>query len=124
VPHISSPAKPVQVNPDAITISSDDEQRPLVIVQRNVYDEPVDPVKVDVGFDGALITPPVPLTMVHSPVPTEGELPASVADIIPPDGVAFWSAPALAVVGPAVNVITTSSDVAVHGLLDIVHLNT
>jgi hypothetical protein len=83
----------------------------------------VEPVKVEVGFDRAVITPPVPLTIVHWPVPTEGELPASVVDIIPPVDEAFWSAPALAAVGFRLKVISTSSVETPHGLLDIVHRN-
>jgi hypothetical protein len=84
-----SPANPVHTNPDVKSISSEDVQRALVIVQRNVYEELADPVKVDIGFVGSVIVPPVPLTMLHNPVPTVGALPASVAEMIPPDETTF-----------------------------------
>ena len=84
-----SPANPVHTKPDVNNISSEDVQRELVIVQRNVYDELADPVKVDIGLVGSVIVPPEPLTMLHNPVPTVGALPASVADSIPPDETTF-----------------------------------
>jgi hypothetical protein len=95
----------------------------LDIVQRNVYVEPAVPEKVDVRLDGVVIVPPVPLTILQAPVPTEGLLPARVTIVNPQVDAPVWSAPALAVVGFWLNVITTSSVEAVHGLLAIVHLN-
>ena len=41
------------------------------------------PVNVLVGLAGVVIVPPVPETIVHSPVPTVGELPARVTDVSP-----------------------------------------
>lgn len=76
-------------------------------------------VNADVGLLGVVIVPPVPETIVHRPVPTVGVLPANVA-VVPQ---MFWSSPAFAVVGLAVNVITTSSVEAVQGALAIVQRN-
>jgi hypothetical protein len=60
------------------TTSSEDEQVPLVIVQRNVAGVPaVTPVTPDVGDDGVVIVA-VPLTTLHTPVPEEAVLPARV----------------------------------------------
>ena len=89
VVHKSSPANPVHTYPDVSSISSEEVQSALVIVQRRVNAELADPVKVDVGFVGSVMVPPVPLTMLHNPVPTVGALAASVADMIPPDETTF-----------------------------------
>jgi hypothetical protein len=59
------------------------------IVQRKIYVELETPVNVEVEFVGVVIEPPVPLTIVQSPVPTVGVLPARVTDITPPDEEAF-----------------------------------
>ena len=64
--------------------------------------EPAVPLKVDVELVGAVITPPVPLTMLQAPVPTEGVLPARVTEVNPQVEAPVWSAPALAVVGARV----------------------
>jgi hypothetical protein len=61
----------------------------LDIVQRKIYVELETPVNVEVGLVGVVIVPPVPLTMVHNPDPTVGELPARVADINPPEDETF-----------------------------------
>ena len=50
----------------------------LEIVQRNVYVVPAVPLKVDVGLEGVVTMPPVPLIMLHDPVPTDGVFAASV----------------------------------------------
>ncbi len=55
----------------------------LVMVQRNVYEFPATPVNVDIELAVLPKDPPVPLTIVHPPVPTEGELAASVTEVIP-----------------------------------------
>lgn len=54
-----------------------------MIVQRNVYVLPATPENAEVGLDGVVIDPPVPLTIVHDPVPTVGVFPASVVDVSP-----------------------------------------
>ena len=41
------------------------------------------PVNVLVGLAGVVIVPPVPETIVHSPVPTAGVLPARVTVVKP-----------------------------------------
>ena len=66
--------------------------------------------------------PPAPLMMVQVPVPLAGVLAAKVVLVTPQRLV--WSAPAFAVVGLLLNVIVTSSVLAVQGALAIVHLNT
>src|SRR5690606_6044737 len=68
------------------------------------------PWNTEFGSEGFDKTPPEPLTMVHSPVPTSGVLPARLTG--PHDG--GESAPALATVGASSNVIATSSWVAPH----------
>ena len=80
------------------------------------------PLKLDDSLDGSVIVPPVPLTMLQVPVPKAGVLPAKETLVNPQVDAPDWSAPASAVVGFWVNVITTSSVDAVHGLLEIVHL--
>ena len=74
------------------------------------------PVNAEVGLEGVVIDPPAPDTMVHVPVPTVGALPAKVAEV--PQ--IFWSAPALATVGLAVKVMTTSSKDAGQGAFEII----
>ena len=74
------------------------------------------PVKAEVGLEGVVIEPPAPETMLHAPVPMVGVFPAKVAEV--PQ--TFWSGPALAAVGFAVNVITTSSVEAGQGAFEIV----
>jgi hypothetical protein len=61
----------------------------LEIVHLKIYDPPAVPLNVEVGLVGVVIVPPVPLTMVHNPDPTVGELPARVADINPPEDETF-----------------------------------
>ena len=55
----------------------------LVIVHRSVYATPGVPVNVDVGLEAFPKEPPAPLTLVQVPVPTVGELPASVTNVSP-----------------------------------------
>jgi hypothetical protein len=62
-----------------------------------------------------------PLLTVHVPVPTEGVFAAIVAKLFTQ---IVWFGPAFAVVGLRLNVTVTSSELDVHGLLDIVHLRT
>ena len=56
-------------------------------------------MKVDVALDDVVIVPPVPLTMLHEPIPTVGVLPAKVTEVNPQVEAPVWSGPALAVVG-------------------------
>jgi hypothetical protein len=71
-------------------ISSDDALHGLFdIVHLNTYPTPAVPVNVEVGLVGVVILPPVPLTMVHNPVPTTGVFPARVTDMDPPEAVTF-----------------------------------
>ena len=51
---------------------------PFVIVQTNVFAPRINPVTADVGELGA-VTVALPAMTVHTPVPGEGVLPASVA---------------------------------------------
>jgi hypothetical protein len=52
-------------------------QAPLEVVQRRTYDVPDVPLKTEVGLDVVTIVPPVPLMMLHAPVPIVGVLAAS-----------------------------------------------
>ena len=98
--HKSSPPEPVQIYVEVIVISSDDVLHGLFdIVHLKTYVTPAVPLSVEVGLVGVVIVPPVPLTIVHNPVPTAGVFPARVADIVPPEDETFWSGPAFAVVG-------------------------
>ena len=56
-------------------------------------------MKVDVALVDVVIVPPVPLMMLHAPVPTVGVLPARVTMVDPQVEDPVWSAPAAAVVG-------------------------
>ena len=93
------------------------------IVHLNVYVDPAVPLNVDVGLDELPNDPPIPLTIDHKPVPTDGLFPAKVTVVTPQVEEPVWSAPAFDVLGFWLNVITTSSLDAVHGEFDIVHLN-
>jgi hypothetical protein len=84
---------------------------------------PAVPVNVELALVGVVIVPPVPDIMLHAPVPREGVLAPSVTVVNPQVGAPIWSAPALDVVGMPLNVMITSSVVAVHGPFEIVHLN-
>ena len=72
-------------------------QGALLIVHRNVYVFPAVPLKVLVGLEAVPKLPPVPLTMLHPPVPTVGVLAANVVLVTPQRF--NWSGPALDVVG-------------------------
>ena len=65
------------------TSSVEAVQGELEIVQRNVYVTPGVPLKVDVGLDGLVTVPPVPLIILHAPVPTDGVFAASVTWVSP-----------------------------------------
>jgi hypothetical protein len=54
-----------------------------VIVHLNVYAVPAVPLNVEVALAGVVIVPPVPLTIVHKPVPTVGVFAASVTLVNP-----------------------------------------
>ena len=76
----------------------------LLIVQRNVYVDPIVPVNVLVGLDGVVMFPPKPDTILQAPVPVAGEFPANVVDVRPHIAGPVWSAPALAAVGSGLTV--------------------
>ena len=69
------------------------------MVQRNVYVLPAVPVKVDTALEVVVTVPPVPLKILHTPVPTVGVLAAKVTSVSPQVAAPVWSAPAAAVVG-------------------------
>ena len=62
---------------------------------------------------------PLPLTILHAPVPVVGVLAVTVALVTLHR---FWSDPAAAVVGKGEIIIITSSVLALHAPLPIVHL--
>ena len=74
-----------------------EEQVPLLIVHRNMYDVYELAVNVDVPKVGALKDPVPPLTMLHAPVPATGVLPPSDPLVKVPQR--FCVGPTLAVVG-------------------------
>jgi hypothetical protein len=101
-----------------LTITSSlDEQIPFEIVHLIVYVLPKIPLKVEVALDAFPNEPPMPLTILQPPVPKEGEIPANVTLVRPQVDAPVWSGPALADVGLRLNVMTTSSMDAKHGLL-------
>ena len=85
---------------------------------------PVVPLNALVGFDGVVIDPPDPLTILHDPVPDVAVLPASVVLVRPQSVDPVWSVPAFATVGSWLNVIVTSSVEAEQGELLMVQRNT
>ena len=87
-----------------MTVSLDDGQEALLIVQTKVFDPTDNPVTPDVGSPG-VVTVAVPAITVHAPVPTDGVFAASVAVVEQ----TVWSGPAPAVVGAASRDIVTSS---------------
>ena len=76
------------------TSSVDGVQGLLLMVQRKVYELPAVPVKVDVGLEAVVTVPPVPLMILHTPIPTVGVLAASVTDVSSHVAIAVWSMPA------------------------------
>ena len=91
---------------NAITTSSVEAVHGLLLIlQRNVYVLPAVPVKVDVGLEEVVTVPPVPLIILHAPVPTVGVLAARVTVVSPQVAAPVWSEPAAAVVGVCDTVI-------------------
>jgi hypothetical protein len=80
-------------------------QAPFEIVQRSVYVFPRVPVNPEAGLVASENEPPVPLTMVHAPLPTIGLLAANVPEVPQKE----LSTPAFAVVGVSLFDKTTSS---------------
>ena len=66
-----------------VTSSEDEGQGKLLIVQRKTYVVPAVPVRLLVGLDGVVIVPPVPETILHSPVPIDGVFAAKEVDVNP-----------------------------------------
>ena len=69
----------------------------MLIVQRKVYVLPAVPLNELVGLEAVPKLPPVPLTILHAPVPTVGVFAASAVLVTPQRF--NWSEPALDVVG-------------------------
>ena len=74
------------------------------------------PEKLELGLAGEVTEPPVPETMLHEPVPTEGLFAARVVLVAQ----SVWSGPALDAVGLLVKEITTSSVLTAQGALEVV----
>jgi hypothetical protein len=66
-----------------VTSEVEGVQGALLIVQRKTYVVPAVPLNGDVGLAAFAKDPPVPLTIVHAPVPTVGVLAARVTDVSP-----------------------------------------
>ena len=77
---------------------------------------PCKPVKLELGLVGLVTEPPAPERMDQEPVPIDGGLAPSVVE----EAQSVWSAPATAVVGPGVYVMTTSSVEDAQGALETV----
>src|SRR5205823_3925995 len=99
VEHIDWSAPAFDVVGDAsrvmVVVSLDAGQLPLMIVQTNEFAPADNAVTPDVGEPGD-VTDALPAITVHTPVPTVGVLPASVAVVEH----TVWSEPAFDVVGP------------------------
>ena len=93
---------------------------PLLIVHLKTYVTPADPLKLVVGLLANTKLPPAPDTIVHRPVPVTGTLPPKVAGM-PPVIQTVWSAPAVAIVGLCCKLMSTSSLLAIHTPLLMVH---
>jgi hypothetical protein len=79
-----------------ITTSSVDAVHGLLdIVHLRVYVVTAVPLNVEVALAGVVIVPPVPLTILHKPVPIAGVLPPSVTLVNPHVAASVWSGPAL-----------------------------
>ena len=85
-----------------VTCVLDDAQGALLIVHSNTFAPTPNPVTVVFGFPGVVIVP-LPLTNVHTPVPTDGVFPANVALVEH----RVWFVPAFDAVGAATPVIVT-----------------
>lgn len=105
--------------PVMVTSLVEAAQGAFPMVQRNTLAPVPSPVTVDAGLEG-LVTVPAPLILVHVPVPATGVFPASVA-VVPHT---LWAEPALAVVGAATPVITTSLEEGAQGALLMVQRKT
>ena len=97
-----------------ITLSVEGVQGEFEIVHLNVFAPTPKTVSPEVGEFGVVIVP-VPEINVHNPVPTPGAFPAKVVEVALQ--VKFWSGPALAVVGEAINVIARELAALVPQLL-------
>jgi hypothetical protein len=101
-----------------VTVSLDGGHEALVIVQTNVF-APTDSAVTPDAESPGVVTVAVPAMTVHTPVPTEGLLPASVAvELHTPK-----SAPAFAVVGDSSRVMVTVSLEEGHEPFVIVQTN-
>ena len=76
------------------------------------------------GEVGVVTVPPVPLVIIHDPVPIRGVLAASVVDVIPHMLAPVWSVPALAVVIALTGIVIVTSSEEVQGPFVIVQLST
>ena len=87
-----------------ITVSLEEPQPVLPIVQTNVFVPTIRPVTPDVGLPG-VVTMAVPAMTVHVPIPTVGVFPANVAVAVQ----TVWLGPAFAAVGNTSRVIVIVS---------------
>ena len=77
-------------------------------------------MKTVVGFVLLTKLPPLPLIMLHDPVPTVAAFAVRVTDVVPQVGIPVWSRPAAAVVGGAFTVMVASAVEGVHGALEVI----
>ncbi len=82
-----------------LIVLDDGAQGALDMVQASTYGVPAVPLKVVAGDVAFAKDPPVPLTMVQSPVPITGVLAARVTVVSPQVEAPVWLGPATEVVG-------------------------
>ena len=66
-----------------VTVAEEEAQGGLEIVHCKTYVVPAVPVNAEAGLEGVVTEPPLPLKMLHKPVPTAGVFPASVVEVSP-----------------------------------------
>jgi hypothetical protein len=77
---------------------------PLVTIHLTLYETPSEPTNCDVGLVGVIIAPPLPLNIVHIPLPMTGAV--ALRFVVIPTQIT-WSVPASAVEGLASSLMST-----------------
>lgn len=90
----------------------------LLMDQVKIVIPAVKPVTVELASNEFVITPE-PDTFIQAPLPAVGAFPAKVTD--PVLAQIVWLGPAFAIVGTALPVIITLSELLAHGGFEVVH---
>jgi hypothetical protein len=104
-----------------VTLETEAAHGELLIDQVKTVIPAVNPVSVEEG-DNELVIIPEPDTLIHTPVPVAGALPARVVEPVLTQTV--WFVPAFEMEGGAIPVIVTLAEDGAHGLFEIVHRKT